>query len=77
MRVAHKREIQRVLHLKNKIKHKIKEFTLVLESLILIKNLVIELLVDKKMKPCYLGLMVVIRWLKEGAYILAELDRSV
>ena len=32
---------------------------------------------DRKMKLRYLGPMVVVRKLQEGAYILAELDRSV
>ena len=48
-----------------------------LESLVLVKNLVIELSADRKMKPCYLGPMVVIRCLRGGAFILAELNRAI
>ena len=43
----------------------------------LVKNLAIELSADRKMKPHYLGPMVVIRYLRGGAFILAELDRAV
>jgi len=44
---------------------------------VLVKNSAIELSADRKMKPCYLGPMVVIRCLKGGVFILAELDRAV
>ena len=48
MRASYKKKIQ---HLKNKAQYKIKEFILEPDSLVLVKNLAIELLVDKKMKP--------------------------
>jgi len=44
---------------------------------VLDKNSAIELSADKKMKPWYLGPMVVIRCLRERAFILAELDKAV
>ena len=59
-----KEKIKKVLYLKNEAQYKIKEFVLGLESLVLIKNSVIELLVDKKMKLQYLGSIIVIRQLK-------------
>ena len=43
----------------------------------LVKNSSIELSVDRKIKPQYLGLMIVIRQLKGGAFILVELDGLV
>jgi len=72
-----KEKIQRVLHLKNETRHRIKEFALGPESLVLIKNLAIELLADMKMKPWYLGQMIVIRWLNGGGFVLTQLDSSV
>ena len=59
------------------MQHKIKEFNLKPGSLVLVKNSAIELSADYKMKPQYLGPMVVIRCLRGGAFILVELDGSV
>jgi len=72
-----KEKIQRVLHLKNKIQYKIKEFSLVLRSLVLIKNLVIKLSADRKIKPCYLSPIIVILQLKREVFVLVKLDRFV
>jgi len=44
---------------------------------VLVKNSAIELSANRKMKPWYLGPMVVIRCLRGGAFILAELDRAI
>ena len=43
----------------------------------MVRNSAIEMSADRKIKPRYLGPMVVVRKLQEGAYILAELDGSV
>jgi len=59
------------------IQHKIKEFNLEPGSLDLVKNLAIEMSADRKIKPRYLGPMVVKRKLQGSAYILAELDGLV
>jgi len=72
-----KEKIQRTLQLKSNLQHRIKEFNLKPGSLVLVKSLAIELLADRKMKPCYLGPMVVIRCLRGGAVILAELDGAI
>ena len=72
-----KEKIRRTLQLERDLQHKIEEFDLGLGSLVLVKNSAIEMLADRKIKPRYLGLMVVVRKLQEGTYILAELDSSV
>jgi len=56
-------KIQRTLQLESDLQHKIKEFNLKLGSLVLVKNSAIELSADRKMKPRYLGPIVVIRYL--------------
>jgi len=43
-----KEKIQRILYFENKIQHKIKEFVLEPGSLVLLKNLAIKLLANKK-----------------------------
>ena len=70
-------KIRRTLQLESDLQHKIKEFNLKPESLVLVKNSAIELSADRKIKPRYLGSMIVIRCLRGGAFILAELDGAV
>jgi len=72
-----KEKIRRTLQLERDLQHKIEEFNLGPGSLVLVRNSAIEMSADRKMKPRYLGPMVIVRKLQGGAYMLAELDGSV
>jgi len=72
-----KEKIKRTLQLERDLQHKIEKFDLGPGSLVLVKNSVIEILADRKIKPRYLGPMVIVRKLQGSAHILAELDSSV
>jgi len=72
-----KEKIRRTLQLEKDLRHKIQEFDLGPGSLVLVKSSAIEMLADRKIKPRYLGPMVVVKKLQGGAYILAELDGAI
>ena len=70
-----KEKIWRTLQLEKDLQHKIHEFDLKPESLVLVKNSAIEMLADRKIKPRYLGPMVVVRKLSVSKVRWPELSQ--
>lgn len=55
----------------------IRDYKFAAGSLVLVRNSRISMELDRKSKPRYLGPYVVVRKNRGGAYVLAEMDRSV
>jgi len=60
-----------------KISTTIQDYDFPVGSLILVHNSCIEKELNHKMKPQFLGPMVIVHWTQGGAYILAELSGNV
>jgi hypothetical protein len=66
-----------VRHFLNKHQHTIRDFDFKPGALVLVRNSVIKMELNRKSKPRYLGLMVVVRRTERGAYVLTELDGTI
>ena len=73
----HKTRNQAALRFERHHSHTIRDFNFKSGDLVLIRNTAIEKALNRKMRPRYLGPMVVISRNKGGAYIICNLDGTL
>jgi hypothetical protein len=70
-------QVKAAVWFEKKHSHTIRDFDFKLGDLVLIQNTAVEKALNRKMRPQYLGLLIIISQNQGGAYTIAKLDGSV